>query len=318
MNKIKVGLITVIVVFLAALGFSANVYADDEPSSALVVSPMYQKIILVPGESTSMSIKITNPNIAKNNLEYSVKIGSFSQQGTSKDDDYVDTDTITAYNQIMNWIKLDKTTGTVEPNNTDTLTFTIDVPKSAPAGGQYATILIKDDTPKDNSSSGNVSVQSDVQMASIIYAEVAGETINTADITENNVPSLLMNNELKATSIVRNTGNVHTDAQYTLQVWPVFSDEEICTNEEKPDTNLIMPDMERYYVQTCNMPLVGIFRAKQVVKIFGETSIVEKMIIVCPLWLMFLVIFIIAALITWIVIRVKTHKKKAENSEKSA
>ena len=108
---------------------------------------------------------------------------------------------------------------------------------------------------------------------------------------------------------MKNTGNVHTDASYTLQVWPLFSDEEICTNEENSDTNLIMPGMERYFVQKCSLPLAGIFRVKQVVKIFDEVSTLEKMIVICPLWLIFIVVLAIVALIVWIVIRIKMRKK---------
>ncbi|MBR0424437.1 hypothetical protein IJI79_02995 [Candidatus Saccharibacteria bacterium] len=310
MKKLKILTIVLIAAFSVAFSglFSADTYADDVPISAITVSPMYQRVILTPGETTMMSVKISSPANAQNDLNYSVKIGSFSQSGRNQEEDAVDTDTVSSYNQIMDWIKLEKITGTVAPNDTDVLNFTVTVPESAPAGGQYATILIKDET-GSSSGGGNVNIQSNVQMASIIYAEVAGETLNTAEILENNIPSFLMTSNLETTSLVKNTGNVHTDASYTLQVWPLFSDEEICTNEENSDTNLIMPGMERYFVQKCSLPLAGIFRVKQVVKIFDEVSTLEKMIVICPLWLIFIVVLAIVALIVWIVIRIKMRKK---------
>lgn len=314
MKKLKISIIALIGALAVAFSgiFSASTYADDVPISAITVSPMYQKVILIPGETTTLSLKISAPNNAQNDLKYSATVGSFSHNGSSADDDSVDTETITSYNQIMNWITLGKDTGIVAPNTTDILNFTITVPESAPAGGQYATILIKDET-GSSSGSGNVNIQSNVQMASIIYAEVAGETINTADILENNIPSFSTTNELEATSLVRNTGNVHTDAKYTLQVWPMFSDEEICTNEEDADTNLIMPQMERYYVQRCTLPIAGLFRAKQVVKIFDEVSTVEKTILVCPIWLMVVILIIIVAIIVGIVVLIKKHSKKSKS-----
>ncbi len=307
MKKIKIILASLAITFLTAFGFN-TVYAENAPISAITVSPMYQRVILTPGEKTTMSIKVSSPNNAQNDLNYSVKVGSFSHQGSTSEDDVVDTETVSSYNQIMDWIALDKTTGVVAPNSIDIISFTVNVPKSAPAGGQYATIIIKDET-GSSAGTSNVNIQSNVQMASIIYAEVAGETLNTAEILENNIPSFLMNSNLEATSLVKNTGNVHTDAKYTLQVWPMFSDEEICTNEEKADTNLIMPGMERYYKQKCNLPIAGVFRVRQTVQIFDEVSTLEKTIIVCPLWLLFIVLFIIVALIVWIVIRIKMRKK---------
>ena len=314
MKKIKSLLMTFVAVIAISLVPLANIYAAEPTiQSALVISPMYQRIILTPGEARQMSIKVSNPNISERALIYSVSVGSFSQG--NDDSDQVDVETVSSYNQIMDWITLDKTEGTIEPNNTDVVDFTINVPESAPAGGQYATIIFRDDTSKSTNGAGNVNIESTAQMASIIYAEVAGKTVNTAEILENNVPSFLFTNRLETTSLVRNTGNVHTDAEYMLQVWPMGSDEEICTNEENVDTNLIMPGMERYYSETCNLPAVGIFRAKQTVKIFGEVSTVEKTIIVCPIWLLFLIIFAVIALIIYIILRAKNKGKKSRKSD---
>ena len=106
---------------------------------------------------------------------------------------------------------------------------------------------------------------------------------------------------------------MHTDAEYILQVWPLFSDEEVCTNEEEPDTSMIMPETERYHAQTCNLPSMGIFKAKQTVKIFGETSIIERTIIACPLWVLFLILFVIIAIVIWIVMKVRGSKKRGQS-----
>lgn len=283
----------------------------DVPKTTVQVSPMSQRLVLVPGETIETSIKVSNPNDAERNLDYSVSVGSFSQhEADGSKDDYggVDTETVTVYNQIMDWIALEKTSGSVAPNGTDVIPFRITVPTDVPAGGQYATIIVKDNTQYANND-GNVSIRSVAQIASIIYAEVAGETRNTGEIKENNITGFLMNNTLEATSMVKNTGNVHTNASYVLQVWPMFSDEEICTNEEEPGESLVMPETERYHTESCKLPTVGIFRAKQTVKIFGETSIVEKTIIVCPIWLLFIIIFVVFALIFYFVARAKARKK---------
>lgn len=306
--------------FVAAVGLLVcsiagvvKVFAEGENSSTLIVSPMTQKIILTPGEVTRGSIQVSNPNDAKMNLEYSVSIGSFSQKkDESSVDDYgtVDTDVVSNYNMMMDWISLDKDSGVVEPNNTDTIWYTITVPEDAPAGGQYATILVKDDTKRANEGNGNVSIQSISQMASIIYAEVAGETRDDGQVVQNDVPGLVLSNPLTATSMVKNDGNVHTNATYTLQVWPMFGGDEICTNEENPSESLVMPETTKYHAEECNLPSIGLFRAKQTIKIFGEESVVEKVVVMCPIWLMFVALAIIVALIIWITMRVRARSKK--------
>ena len=314
MRKITKKIILLLSVFIVSVYLWANktsVYAEDM-SSAMVLSPLNQKVILIPGEDYHGSIRISNPNNASQNLDYSVSVGSFSQKSTSDSiDDYgeVDSETITSYNQIMDWISLESNNGSVPPNSTDIITFTINVPEDAPAGGQYATLLVRDETDYLGEGSGNVSIKNITGIASIIYAEVAGKTHERGEIIENNIPSFLLDAPLRATSMVFNDGNVHTDAEYTLQVWPMFSDEEICTNEEEASTSLVMPETKKYHTEECNLPHIGIFRARQIVKIFGEESILEKIIIKCPTWLLFIIIFAIFAVVMWLISRARLRKK---------
>lgn len=302
--------IIIITLVVGALLHTLNNIDVSAAGRALAMSPMSQKVLLSPGETYHGGFTIANPAAATEELNYIVTIGSyFPTSGEKSNDDYGDIDitTVTNMNMIMDWIEIINPTGTIQPNGSTLVEFTINVPENAPAGGQYASLLAKEN-PDANRIDKSVSVNEIMQMAHIIYAEVAGETIEKGEIAENSIPSFLLNNQLKATSFVKNNGNVHTEAEYTLQVWPIFSDEEICTNEEDPETSLVLPDTERYHAQNCQLPLIGIFRAKQTVKIFGETSIVEKTIIVCPIWLLFLIIFAIAAIIIYFVTRAKSRR----------
>ena len=317
MKKLNIKIITaILIVFCGVFGI---VPESAMAKRAISISPTSQRIILTPGEKFTSGFSIINPNDAKDNLEYVASVGTYSTaKGSDSNDDYgaVDLSSISEMNEVMNWTTIDNPTGVLAPNESKTLSYTINVPKNAPAGGQYMTILVKENPDKVTATESDGSnVKEVMQMAFIVYAEVAGDTKRDASILENNMPSFLLNNKLEATSRVRNSGNVHTDAEYTLQVWPLFSDEEICTNEEDVSSKLVMPNTERYHVETCELPTVGIFRAKQTVKIFGETSVVERTIIVCPLWLLFIILFVIIALIVWIVIRVRMRKRAAEESE---
>ena len=310
-------LLTVTMVVACSFLVSLSAIADDAPETSMFVSPMSQKIILIPGETYEGTIKVANAATSKIDLSYTVDVESFSQdRSTEKNDDYgsVDLTARTSRNQIVDWITLDRSGGSIAPNHSDVVTFRINVPENAPAGGQYATIVFLDTTDYGNKGDGNVIIESQTQMASIIYANVAGETIEKGSITENNFSSFLLNNTLEATSMTRNEGNIYTDAEYILQVWPLFSDEEVCTNEEAPDTKLVLPDTERYNMQTCELPSVGVYKVKQIVKIFGEESIVEKTIIYCPIWLLFIILFVIAAIIIWIVMRVRSRNKSARRA----
>lgn len=321
-----INLIVAVGVLVGSLWGVSGAFADfDNMDTVMTISPPKHKIILVPGEDYSGSITVSNSSTAKKELQYSVSVGTYGvikneQDGTDYD---IDLDSITGYNQIMDWIELKKDKGIVAINGHDVIPFVIHVPKDAPAGGQYATIIIQNDTDTGGTGDGGVKIEDTIRFASIIYAEVTGQTRETGIILENNIASFILNNQLLATSSVRNDGNVHTDAEYTLQVWPLFSDEEVCTNEEKEEgskiegtkTSLIMPETERYHAQTCYLPSIGIFRAVQTVKIFGETSVVERTVIFCPLWLLFVALFVIIALILWIVMKTRGAKKQKRTDD---
>lgn len=312
-TKISTCLALVAGFFLCAFGLFADDTIAEAGASTLNVSPMNQSVILTPGEAYEGTIRVSNPYDATANLEYAVTIGSFSQGYSEKNnDDYgnVDIEARSNYNQIMDWITLGKESGSVAPNETDVIPFTVNVPWNAPAGGQYATLVVRDNTNIGGEAGEGINIQENRQIASIIYAEVAGETVEKGEIIDNSIPSFVLGGSLEATSMVRNSGNIHTDAEYTLQVWPLFSNEEIYTNEEDPMKSLVMPETNRYNVQKMeNTPFFGIFKVKQTVKIFGEEKTTEKTVVICPTWLLFVIAFVIVALIVWIVSRSKSRKK---------
>lgn len=308
MKKIHIKTLAAAVLFaaVAVFGWTAEAFAAGR---AIALSPTSQRIVLIPGETYRGGFSVVNPAGSESDLNYLVTVASFSQSGAiNSKDDYgeVDFDTKTDANSIVDWTTLANPTGVVAPNDEEVVSYIIDVPEDAPAGGQYMALLVRENPEFQNLNDGSMGVNEVMQMAFVVYAEVAGETVKTGEILENNVPAFLFNNELNATSLVRNGGNIHTDASYVLQVWPMFSDEEVCTNEENPTTEFLMPDTRRYHTETCKLPAVGLFRAKQTVSIFGETSVVEKTIIVCPLWMLFVIVFIVVALIVWAV----TMRKK--------
>ena len=323
-TNLKAKLLTILAILTLGLTWVAinytntnSAYAEGiDGASSIFVSPMTQKIVLMPGETYKGSINISNNNSATEDLEYKADIGSYNkrQDGDSKDDYGVtDVTEVTNRNLIMKWITLEKTTGIVAPNGTDTLNFTIKVPKDAPAGAQYATILVYKDPKNIYGDQNAANITAKYQLASAILANVAGETVEKGSIKSNDMPTMLTNNKLEATSMVRNDGNIYTDATYTLQVWPMGSDEEICTNEESAESTMILPDTERYHVQTCDLPAVGIFKAKQVVKIFSEESVLEKTIFVCPIWLMVVVLLVVVGIIVGIVMYFKKRKATKED-----
>lgn len=302
--KILVGCICAVVLCLSNVIYT---YADGR----FTVSPMNQKIILVPGETYRGSFMVTNPATSKTDFAYKAEITPFYV-----DDNYeIIYENNGDYNQMVDWITVENPEGTIAPNNTEELYFSIEVPENAPAGGQYAGITVtskNDDSPEGNS----INIKAKYSIAHIIYAEIAGTTSRSGEIMETNVPSFLVSGNIAGSSIVKNTGNVHGAAKYILQVFPLFSDEEVYTNEEDPSELTILPNRTRY-VETAweDTPAVGIFNVIYTVEFEGMTTQVSKMVIKCPIWLLFIIIFAIFALVIYFVMKIKSRKKAAKKPE---
>lgn len=318
-SKKRIHNILIVIIIATLIGSivtsATKVFAEGR---SFALSPMSQKVVLTPGEAYEGSIDVINPSKSDSDFHYLATIGAYGVKSDENSvDDYASTteNDITKFNQIINWIELKNDRGTLAPNETATISFYINVPEDAPGGGQYATILVQEDPQAiDIPETEESSIKEIMQMASVIYAEIAGDTIREGEIIDNNIPAFLLNGQFEATSMVKNSGNVHTDAEYILQVWPLFSDEEICTNEEDPAKSLILPETKRYHAESCNLTAPGIYKVKQIVRIFGEESVAEKTIIYCPIWLLFIIFFVVAGVVIWVVMRVKARSKAGKKA----
>lgn len=303
-----------ILILLAVMGLFVvphGALASDAGNS-LTFGPTSQRVSLRPGEKYRSSVIVSNPANSTKDTKFILYVRPYSVINEDYDPAF---DQMGTYTQIVDWITLDKTEGIVAPNDNMEIGFTIQVPEDAPAGGQYAAIVAQDVTDLSDNNNG-VQIGSISAVGSIVVADVAGQTREYGEIVENSLPGFSFNAPYTTSAGVKNTGNVHTDAKSVLQIWPLFSDEEVYTNEESEDNGkLVLPDTSRYFFNTWNdAPVFGIFRARQTVTIFDETSVNEKIIVLCPMWLLFIIIFFVALILIWcvtmIVKGVRKHKAK--------
>ncbi len=306
-KNIKQLMALIIAILFSGVTSSLRVFAASH--NGISMSPMNQIVALTPGESYDGSFSIKNAFGNDANFPFAVEVKPF-YVNDNYDIYYEDTD---GYNLLVDWITLDTTEGILPVDGEMKIKFSIDVPHNAPAGGQYAAIVVSSKPTSGTESEGiGVSINQNIAMAHILYAEVAGTTQRRGEISDVNVQGFLLNGNISGTASVKNTGNVHGTAKYKLQVFPLFSSEEVFTNEEKPDSMVILPD-RTYYNETVwpDTPAVGIFNVVYTVEFEGVTEQVSKMVIKCPIWLLFIIIFAIVALIIYIVLRAKNKGKKA-------
>ena len=281
---------------------------ENENTNAFTVTPMNQEISLAPGEIYEGSITVINPSYAKEDFSYKVEVTPYGVSGEEYTADLLSESDRTA---ISKWITIAEPTGEIKPNESKKINYTITVPENVPAGGQYATIAVSSN--KDATDSNGVSVQNVFEIASIIYAKVAGETVHDGEIKENNVPSFVLSKPVIISALMTNNGNVHETATFTITVSDFFTGNVILPSEENTGiySEIVMPETTRYTErEVSNLPDLGVVKVTQTINYNGQTSTVEKNIIICPIWFLVLICLTLAAIITTIVVLIRKHHHK--------
>lgn len=277
---------------------------EDDGLTHVGVSPYDLHIDLKPGEHYEGTFKVLNTGAEE--IEYILSSLPYQVNGEDYLPDYVSE---TNRTQIAKWVTFENDSGKLGAGKLRDVTYYIDVPMDVPAGGQYAAITATAvNKPSDDS---GFSLAVSVSAAMIVYANVEGETKIDGEIILNDIPTFRMDGKINASSKVKNTGNTHVDAAYTLEVYPLFSDEEIYTNSESPDFRTVMPETERFNIASWDdCPKIGAFKVKQTVEIAGKTSTNEQLVVLCPVWLLLMIILIIIGIILAVIYYCVAHFRK--------
>ena len=276
---------------------SNQTFAVERQKTFLQVSPSKQQLGgLEPGEVREGSFKVQN--IGAGAFDFKVYASSYEVKGEIFDGS---KDGL----KIANWFTFSQDTGHLESDTEVTINYTIRVPQNAPGGGQYGAIMVE--TVKENDDKSNIQAISRVGM--VIYSHINGEINRCTRILENKLPSFLFNPPIFGETRVENCGNVDAELSVSLKVFPFFSNEEIYTNEEKPTTLNTLPATKRYHKELwTNSPAIGIFNVEQIIKYGSETKTERKLVIVCPVWLIVLIVLFILSIIFWLVARNRERK----------
>ena len=289
---------------LAGSAFADETEATDtRQMTSFSLSPMSDMITLTPGETFESTFTIVNPVGNTTNFYYELGTEPFTEDSegniTAKENGH--------YTDMQNWIQLPKTEGVVAPNSSETIPYKIVVPEDAPAGGQYASIVVG--SKQDEAAQEGINIHEVFQAVYMIYAEVAGETVRKGKMDHVSVPGFLFSGKISGSAEVTNEGNVHSPATYTLQVFPLFSKEEVYTNAEEPKTYWVMPGNSTLVrIAWDDTPKMGVFHVIYNVEYEGVNSNVDKFVIVCPIWLLLIIVAAIFLIIFAIIFGKKEKK----------
>lgn len=277
-------------------------------SDKFLITPMTQKVSLEAGQTYEGTIKVANPADATRDFSF---VSSVSPYGVVGEDYAADLATKSNRTMIADWITLEDDKGTLAPNETSNIKYKITVPEDAPAGAQYAAIVVSQD--KEQAEKSGMNIENIVEMASIIYADVAGETVMDGHILENNVPGFSTTVPITVSARFDNHGNIHESAMIMIAAKNNLTGE-VYLPTETNDGNyeeLIIPDTTREVKRNVEgLPMLGIVHLEQTIYYNGEVSKEEKDVIICPVWFMVLIAVVFAAIVALIIRIIYKHRRK--------
>lgn len=289
-----------------------------EPTKLFTVTPMSERFELDPGQTYEGKVTVINPNDATEDFNYKVYVAPYGVVGENYDADLL---TENSYNQIKDWITIEEPTGSLKPNQANEVHYKITVPENVPAGGQYAAIVVSQDEQSESGGNG-VAVKDIFELASLIYANVNGETVHKGEILENNVPGFVTGAPITVGVEVKNEGNIHENASIKIRATDVFTGRVIVGNDETEGnySEIVMPETTRYIERNISegLPMLGIVHVEQKVTYNGETSDVVRDVIICPAWFIVLIGAVIGMIVAMIVRMIHKNRKVKRELKKTA
>lgn len=282
-------------------------------TSSLTIMPMSQEVTLTPGETYTGSITVANPDTSTSALSYIASIAPYGVTGTGYD---IDLFSETSRTDMVHWLSIDNASGTLAPNDTVDIHFTITVPSDAAPGGQYAVIKVAQ---KDTAATNDgLSVGNVYEAASIIYGNVAGEVVREGSVTSQFTPNFVTTPEFTSTATIENHGTTHEDALVSFVITNAFNGSTIYPHSSS-DTGInevIMPDTTRELTYNFkDMPAVGVINVTQTIEYNGQTYTNTQNVFICPAWFMVIVATLLLSTIGLIVMHVKKSRRRKQTSK---
>lgn len=311
MKKFKKILLLVVVFCSILAGFnSVKTFADENEDTrrfGVQISPSIQRTGAInPGKTYSNKLVVTNNESEPVKIEmvvepYSVENGSYTPNYSKK----------TSFTEIVNWIEFDDYDEYLEPGKTVEVGYTAKIPEGIHGGGQYAVIFAQATKAKGDENS----IQAVARSGMILFAKVNGDIIEKGEIIDIKTDGFLLAPPINASLKLTNTGNIDTTAKITVDIENAITGAKIYSNADSPRETSLIPDTEKdVNLQFDNVLRLGVMRLTMRVEYLDDTQVINRLVVICPIWLIIIVIAIIIIIVAKIMIKKRENSKKRSNS----
>jgi len=296
---LKVGVVAIFLLFVVTLIVPNLSSAAD---SGIQISPLTYNLEVSPGESEDISIKVTNLN--DEDLSYVIEIENFNNVSDEGAPSFSNQDTDADITSLKDWIVVNPTSdkeGIIKPRESKDISFSINIPKGAEAGGHYAAVFAKEVKKTDE---GKTQIGVSSRVGTLVLVSIPGNVVKSAEISEFNPKKIVWAGPVDLSMKVRNTGTVHYDSQGTVEIKSLIGN----TSEVDMGTHTIIPKNERLYTGGWSQkyPFGRYILAAKAVDGNGDIVSTSRIVWAIPLIIVIPVLVGLIILI-WVIMYFKRH-----------
>ena len=266
------------------------------PGEGLTISPPLFELNLKEGETSSQTIKITNPT--ESLVEVYPLVMNFKASGESGEPAFYPATSEEEKFSLAKWITFNQTKIALTPEQVVEFKFQIKVPSDAEPGGHYGVVFFATEPPQLEKDISQVAIAS--MIGSLILGKTPGEIIEKGVLEEFIAGRFYFKKPIKFTTRIQNTGNIHFKPQGEIMIkdWRGKIVEKVAVNSAKGN---VLPDSTRKFEESWTPQkwyTVGRFKADLKLT-YGESnqSLNGKLIFwIIPWWLITVLVILILAL----------------------
>lgn len=228
--------------------------ASAQALQSITVSPPTTELTLSPGQQSERTLSVINSS--QHPLVLTTTLQDFVVHDSSGIPEFLSPNLLDNRRAAASWITLHSNTVTVLPQQSQTISYTINVPLDARPGGHYAAILLHPQTPSVVATGASV----ETQIASLLSLTVTGTIKEEAFITEFSTNSLQEYGPIKTTLKIKNDGDVHIKPVGQIVIRDMLGR---TVDTQQIETHNIFPDASRSFQNTLGSTwMVGRFEAR--------------------------------------------------------
>jgi len=194
-----------------------------QQSLALSVTPTLFEMSANPGQLWQSSVKVINSNSF--DITVYARVVNFAPQGESGQGKLLPVfEKVTEGATLAEWIDITNESITIGREESETISFTVNVPKDASPGGHFAAILVSTQPPETDES--ELSIKTTQIVTSLFFVRVAGDVNESGSIrsflTSGRFVQIPKTNfELR----FENKGNVHLQPRGSITIYNMWGKE---------------------------------------------------------------------------------------------